>query len=140
MADPIQISAHRVDMSTRVGVSTVVAASPSGSSETVIATLTGLGYPSIVIETGVIVMGWAAFTVGTSGVSVNLKLYDTALATGELLAATGALSVTAGNLYAFSVHGVDVEADQTAYCLTMTVGSGAAASTVSAVCLRAIAV
>ncbi len=142
MPDPINVSAARVDLSTRIAVSTTVAASPAAGTETVIATITGLNFPSIVQQVGVIVQGWCAFTVGTNGVTAQLRIYDTSAATGELIADTGVTTqaVTATKLTTASVAGLDVEGDQTAYCLTLTIGSGSAASTVSAVQLLVIAV
>lgn len=138
--EPIHFSALGLDLSPRIVQSTTVAASPGGSSETVIATLSVPSLTGEQVISGVIVIGWATFTVGTNGVSANLKLYDTLTASGELLVATGALTVVAANLVAFSVQGFDVEGDIGSYCMTLTVGSGSAASTVSALQLLAIVV
>lgn len=135
MAPPIQIGAATVDLSQRFVQSVTVAASPAGSSETTICTITiPTGLTNAV---GVWIMGWAAYTVGTSGVSVNLKIRQTGTS-GTTISATGALTKSAGSLYADDVRGFDTSPPTAGvYVLTMTVASGAAASTVSACQLAA---
>jgi hypothetical protein len=142
MPEPIHTSAAVIDLSQRFGATTTVAASPAAGSETVIATLSTPALLGLTIVTGVILKGWAAFTVGTNGVSAQLRIYDTLLATGELIADSGATTwgVAATKLMTEDVMGLDPEADVGSYCLTLTIGSGSATSTVSAVFLSAIAV
>lgn len=136
MPRPIEVGGDEVDLSGRYAISTTVAASPSGASETIIAQVTIPG--EVAVVTGVYLEGFAAYTVGTSGVSGNLKIRRTNVS-GTTVVATGALTVAAGNLVAPSVNGFDANAPSgTVYCLTLTVGSGAAASTVSAVCLTCV--
>jgi hypothetical protein len=114
-----------------------VDASPSAGTETIIATLTLSGWGDMAVVSGVRIRGWVAFTVGASGVSANLRIRQTNVS-GSIIAATGATSVTAGNLYETSVNGFDAGVGVATYVLTLTVGSGAAASTVSALLLEAI--
>jgi hypothetical protein len=138
-AIPIHMSAQGIDLSGRVFRSATVVASPAAGSETTIATLT-IG-DNLALGLGVVLAGFAAFTVGTSGVSANLKLRQTGTS-GTTVKATGATTVTAANLVSQSVLGLDTAAalPGQVYVLTLTVGSGAAESTVSAVTLLAIAV
>lgn len=136
---PIRETAASVDLSPRFQVYKTVDASPSAGTETVIATLTLTGFSDIAVVSGVQVSGWAAFTVGTSGASVRLRIRQTNVS-GTVVADSGALTggVVAGNLLAQDVDGFDSGAGVGVYVLTLTVGSGAAASTVSALLLRAI--
>ena len=137
MPQPITQSASSIDLSTRFQSYKTVDASPSAGTETVIATLTLAGWGDMAVVAGVRIRGWAAFTVGTSGVSANLRIRQTN-SSGTVIAATGATTVTAGNLYETSVNGFDAGAGVGTYVLTLTVGSGAAASTVSGLLLEAI--
>ena len=141
MPQPIQYSAEHIDLGPRYFFSTTVAASPSGSSETTIATITVNG--DLSMSKGIRLSGWAAFTVGTSGANANLKIRQTNTS-GTTIAATGALTggIAAGNLVAQDVDGFDTAGvlPGQVYVLTLTVGSGAAASTVSAVLLDAIVI
>lgn len=132
---PIQYSGAAVDLSTRYAGTTTVVASPALAAETIIATVT---IPNnIAIASGVRVYGWAAFTVGTSGISATLQIRRTNV-TGSVVASSGAVTVVATDLYALPVLGFDAAAPPgTVYKLTLTIGSGAAASTVSAVLLDA---
>lgn len=136
---PIRMAAAGLDLSHRVFNNTTIVASPSGSAETTICSL--LIPNAVVVTTAIYVVGWAAYTVGTSGVSVNLKLRQTNTS-GTTLAATGATTASAGNLGALSVWGTDTASalPGQVYVLTMTVASGAAASTVSAVSVTAFVI
>ena len=136
---PLHLSAGGIDLTPRVVRSGTVAASPSAAAETTICTLT-VG-PNLAVGLGVLLVGYAAFTVGTSGVSVNLKLRQTDTS-GTTVKATGAVTFTAGNLGALTVVGLDTGPvlPNQVYVLTMTVASGAAASTVSAAELVALVV
>jgi hypothetical protein len=95
------------------------------------------------IINNVIVSGWAAYTVGTSGTAVELRIRQTSVA-GALVADSGALTGSqhgAAILSADDVGGLDTGATGgTIYKLTMQVTAGAATSTVSAVLLYAIIV
>lgn len=127
-----------VDLSARFVQSTTVVASPSAGAETIIGSVT---LPSgLSINSGVMLFGWAAFTVGGSGVSSNLRIRQSSVS-GTIIVASGAATETAGNLDERNVHGFDASpADGQVYKLTLTIGSGAAASTVSALSLIAIAI
>lgn len=137
-AEPIRYDAPLLGLGGRVRQSTTVAASPAAATETIIASLTFDGL--VQVEFGVIVIGFAAYTVGTNGVSVNLKLRKTD-ASGATLKATGAVTAVAANLGAGELCGVDTSPvlPNQVYVLTMTVASGSASSAVSAVELLALA-
>src|SRR5437763_2880510 len=139
--DPFVQSARGIDLSARIAASTTVVASPTDNTETIIASVTvpgGLSY-----ATGVLVVAFAAFTVGTSGTAVNLKIRQTD-ASGTTIVATGATNegVTAATQLGERVAwGLDTApADGQIYKATLTVTGGAAASTVSAVFLGVFAV
>jgi len=136
---PIVLGAQGIDLTSRFAFTTTVAASPSASSETVIATLTALG--NVSVQSGVYVYGWAAYTVGGSGTAVTLQLKRTSTG-GAVVATTGALNKTAASLYADDVQAVDTGATVPGqvYVLTMTVTGGVSTSTVSAVMLNAVIV
>ena len=140
-AVPISVTAGEIDLQQRVPVSTTVAASPAGASETTIASITLTG--DIAVQRSVIIRGFAAFTVGTSGTAVRLRIRQTNTS-GTVVGDTGALTggIAAGNLVVENVAGVDASPSNTGqvYVLTLTVTAGAAASTVSAVELDAIVV
>jgi hypothetical protein len=135
---PITAGAKGLDLSGRVVHSATVVASPAAAAETTICTVT---IPDdIAIMLGVVLIGYAAFTVGTNGVSANLKLRQTNTS-GTTIKASGAVTETAANLDGRSIAGVDTAGTAGAvYVLTLTVGSGSAASTVSAVSLIALAI
>lgn len=138
MPQPIRQNVADHDLSPRVAATKTVAASPAAAAETIIATLTIASFGDLSIVSGIHLEGWAAFTVGTNGVSANARIRQTD-ASGTIIAATGALTVTAANLVAVPVLGFDATPGVSVYVLTLTVGSGSAASTVSAVLLRALA-
>lgn len=136
---PIQYDAQRMDLSKRIQVYSTVDASPAAASETVIATLTLNGFADTAIISGAFLFGWAAYTVGTSGTTVQLRIRRTNVS-GAIQANTGAMSGSqhgAGILSADDVNGFDTAPVGT-YVLTMQVANGAAASTVSALILGAI--
>lgn len=135
----IVMNGGHVDLSSRVVISTTVAASPTGATETAIATLVVPGALSTPL--GVIVIGWCAFTVGTNGVSTQLRLYHGTTA-GTKIGDSGAVTAVAANLGAFEVIGFDASPalpNQT-YTLSLTVASGSATSTVSQVRLLALVI
>lgn len=142
MANPsasiTQNIAH-ADLSSRFVWSTAVVASPALAAETVIASV--LIPTDATLVKGVILNGWAALTVGTSGVSLRFRIRQGSI-TGSTVADSGLLTAVAANLVQSGVQGIDTAAvlpNQT-YVLTLIVGSGAAISTVSAVLLNAIVV
>lgn len=139
---PIQYSGAAVDLSPRVFSSSTVAGSPADATETIVAQVTCSG--DIAVVSGILVMAWAAFTVGTSGTSVNLKIRRTNVS-GSTQAATGAANegVTAatqlGYRYAQAFDTGPTMPGQI-YVATLTVAAGVAASTVSGVSIVAVVV
>ena len=139
MPVPIQIGAAGLDLSGREGDTATVAASPSAATETVIASFV---LPTdVVVEHGVLVFGFAAWTVGTSGTTSTLKIRQTGTS-GTTIKATGAETSAAGVVLSRAIMGVDSAPALTGqtYVLTLTIANGAAASTVSAVELIAIVI
>lgn len=138
-AEPMRLSGLAVDLTPRIQRSSTVVASPADATETIIASLTLGNDPPFGL--GVLVFGFAAYTVGTAGVSGNLRIRRTNVS-GTVVKATGALTVAATQLFAPSIIAVDTGPTfpGQVYVLTLTVGSATAASTVSAVELAAIVV
>lgn len=142
MTEPIQVSAAHVDLSPRIFKSTTVAASPAAAAETIVCSLTIAG--DLATIAGVYLFGFAAFTVGTNGVSVNAQIRRTNAA-GTVVVASGITNegVTAATqLGTRTLLGFDAfsPAPAAVYVLTLTVGSGSAESTVSAATLVAVVV
>lgn len=133
----IAITGSAIDLSSREGDTAAVTASPAAAAETAIATLV---LPTDVVVThGVLIIGFAAWTVGTSGTTSTLKIRQTDTS-GTTIKSTGAIATAAASLQAMSILGLDTAPGthgQT-YVLTLTVANGAAVSTVSAVELAAI--
>lgn len=132
MPEAIRLSGIGVATGDRLFRTATVAASPADATETVIASL-AIG-EDIAIGKGILVSGFAAFTVGTNGTNSNLRIRRTSVA-GTILKATGALTTAAAALFAPSIVVLDTGGalpNQT-YVLTLTVTAATAASTVSAV-------
>ena len=136
MPAPIDYSSALVDLSQRFQGTSTVVASPADATETIIASLTLADFGNLTVVSGVRLHGFAAFTVGTNGVTANLRIRQTD-ASGTIVKATGAVIAVATNLLAMNVLGADAAPGIGTYVLTLTVGSGSAASTVSAVHLSA---
>jgi hypothetical protein len=134
--DPFRSDSNTLDLHGRLLSTTTVVASPALAAETIIASLTIGGFGNMPLASGVRLRGWAAYTVGTSGTAVTLKIRRTNVS-GTTVVSTGATNATATNLYALEVNGFDAAPGAAVYVLTMTVANGAAASTVSAVTLGA---
>jgi hypothetical protein len=135
----ILVAGKSVDLSGRFASSSTVVGSPSAASETVVCQITGLA-PDTGVISGVFLSGVVSFTVGTSGASVRLRIRTgTVAGSGTTVCDTGALTggVAAGNLLSQDLQGFDTAVTgggspgTTSYCLTLTVASGAATSTVS---------
>jgi hypothetical protein len=139
MANPFVIGGDLLDLSKRFGYTTTVAASPSASSETTIASLNIqalLG--NAAVASAVWLFGWAAYTVGTNGTAVTLQIRQTNTS-GASKGSTGALTKTAASLYADDVNTIDTAPPTGGvYVLDMTVTAGSATSTVSQVFLGAV--
>lgn len=139
MPQPISYDSQRLDLTKREQVTTTVAGSPATNAETVIATLTLTGFADTAIISGIDLSGWAAFTVGTSGTAVQMRIRQTNVA-GTVVGNSGALTggIAAAALVAQDVEGFDALPGVAVYVLTLQVTGGAAASTVSAVKLRGV--
>lgn len=138
---PIRETAAGIDLSPRFFNTQVVAASPALAAETVIATLTTSG--DIASIAGVYLLGWAAFTIGTSGVSSQLRIRQTNTS-GTVVVDSGAVTagVAATKIETLDAQGFDASPvlPGQVYVLTLQIASGAAASTVSAVSLFGLVV
>ena len=137
--DPVRVAGAAVDLSGRIVQSSTIVASPTDNTETIIASLTLPANVNII--SGVLLLCNANFTIGTSGVSGNLKIRQTS-ASGTTVVASGVVNAgvwAATQLTQLTVVGFDTAASSgQLYKATLTVGSGAAASTVSAVTLAAL--
>lgn len=136
---PIQTTAAGLDLSPRVYQTKTVAASPTDATETVIASLTIT--QDVALNSGVILLGWGAFTQGTNGTGVTFKIRRTN-ASGTTVATTGILPYAAAVLGSVSAMGFDTSVTplNQVYVLTALHTAATAASTYSAVQLIAIPV
>jgi hypothetical protein len=138
---PIAQNAANIDLSQRAVATTSIVGSPALAAETIIASLTVNTDEAII--SGIMLRGFAAFTVGTSGTATTLRIRRTNVA-GSVVATTGALTggVAAAALVADTILGFDTGAATTGqvYVLTLQVTAGSAASTVSAVEFDALVV
>lgn len=137
MPQPIQYSGEHIDFSPRFYYSAAVAGSPALAAETVVCTLTASG--DLAVGKGVLLSGWLAFTVGTSGTTAVVRLRQTGTS-GTIVAATGAQNVTAADLRSYAIQGIDAAPvlPGQVYVLTLQIANGAAVSTVSATNLSAL--
>lgn len=138
-ADPIQIGAAGIDLSGRVFSTATVVGSPAAAAETVVAQVS-IG-PELGVGLGVLLLGYAAFTVGTNGTAVTTRLRRDSVA-GTIVKSSGALTATAAQLIDRSIVGVDLSPTlpNEVYVLTLEVTAGSAASTVSATSLIAVVI
>jgi hypothetical protein len=142
MLVPIRQSVTDHDLAARFPSTSTVVASPADATETIIASLTIPNFGDLSVVSGIRLQGFAAFTIGTNGVSGNLKIRQTN-ASGSTVAATGALTAgiwAATQLAELVVLGFDATPGVATYVLTLTVASGSAASTVSAAHLSAVVI
>lgn len=86
---PIRTDAVGLDLSPRFQRTTTVAASPTGATETIIATLAMANFADLSVVNGVFVSGWAAYTLGAGATSATLRIRQTNV-TGSVIANTGA--------------------------------------------------
>ena len=135
--EAINQSGAKVDLSPRFLTSVAIVGSPAAASETIIAQSSPL--PAVAALTGVLVEGYAAFVVGTSGTAVRMRVRQTNVA-GAVVADSDAVTggIAAANKVTMSVNGIDTAPTipGQVYVLTLTVTAGAAASTVAFVCLN----
>lgn len=142
MPQPLQYDAAHLDLSSRFFRTTTVVGSPADDTETIVASVVVSG--DIALVSGVYVVAFCAFTVGTDGVSANLKVRRTD-ASGTTVVASGVVNeggTAATQLGTRTVVGFDAlgqSVQRQVYVATLTVGSASAESTVSAVTLAAVA-
>ncbi len=139
---PIEQSSAGVDLSSRIQTTTAITGSPAAAAETIVATLTLANFGNLAVVSGIDLTGWCAYTVGTNGTAVQLRIRQTN-ASGNIVAASGALTGSqhgAAILSADDIEGFDATPGIGVYVLTMQVTAGSATSTVSAVKLRAVIV
>jgi len=134
-----RISGDAVDLAPRLATTKTVAGSPTDATETIVASVTIR--EDLAVGSGILLIGWGAYTIGTNGVSCNLKIRRTN-ASGTTVAATGAVTGTAANLASLAVVGFDtgIATAGAVYVLTATLASATAASTFSAAQLTAIVI
>ena len=140
--EPITANVIHEDLSARFPSTTTVQNSPiAAAAETVIATLTIPNFGNVAIVSGIILSGWAAYTIGGSATATTLRIRQTN-GSGTVIVSTGALTagVSAGALAAQDADGVDAAPGVGTYVLTLQVTSGATNTTISAALLRAIVV
>lgn len=142
MPEPIRQTAIDHDLTSRFPSTSTVVASPADSTETIVASLTIPNFNDIALVSGVRLHGFAAFTIGTAGVSGNLRIRETNVS-GTIVSATGAINAgvwAATQLTELVVQGFDAAPGVAVYVLTLTVGSASGASTVSAASLNAVVI
>lgn len=143
MSDPIILNGRTIDLSGRVAFTTTVIASPTGATETVVATTPAFD-AQLALALGVIIMAEIAYTLGTSAASATVQIRRGTTTGGVSVYSTGAQTGghnTATQLVSDSAGTLDTGAAASQqYSITLTVGSGAATSTVSKVSLVAIAI
>lgn len=141
MPAPIRYDAASLDLRARVGQTTTIVASPAAAAETIIAQTAALG--DVAALAGVLLFGYAAFVVGTSGTACRLRIRQTNVA-GTVVADTDATTggIAAGNKVDMNANGFDAAPvlPGQVYVLTLQVTAGAAASTVAFTSLLAIPV
>lgn len=139
--DPFVRSAVGLDLSPRAVSSSAIVGSPATNAETIVCQVPTIS-AAVQIAAGVFLSGSVAFTVGTSGTAVRVRIRQTNVA-GTVVADSGAITggVTAANLLAQDIQGFDTAPPAiVVYVLTLQVTAGAAISTVSATNLFALAV
>lgn len=128
-----------VDLSDRITANTTIVASPALAAQTTVATINVKGQPSCLL--GVLVWCKLSFTIGTSGVSYQVRTYR-GTSSGTKLDDTGAVTAVAADLYSDTVIALDPTqpGNGQLYTVTLTIASGAAASTISALTIVAAAI
>jgi hypothetical protein len=132
----IQVSGAGVDLSPRAGGNNTVVGSPATNAETVVCSIPAI-QSAVVTTSGVLITAQIAYTVGTSGASARYRIRQgVAAGAGTVIFDSGVTTagITAAGLVIENLFGFDASPTfpGQAYCLTLTVGSGAATSNVSA--------
>src|SRR6185437_10171319 len=91
MLQPITENSQRIDLQARFPLTTTVVGSPAAASETIIASLAIPNFGDTTMMSGVLLQGWAAYTVGTSGSAVTFRIRQTNVA-GTVVVSSGALT------------------------------------------------
>ena len=140
---PITLNGIGLDLSSRVKQSSTIIGSPSAAAETVIATTPAFS-ADVAFSLGVFVTVEIAYTLGTSASACTVKIRQGTGTSGTVIYSTGAMTGghnTATQLVSDSAQGIDTApAAGQQYTVTLQVTGGAAASTVSAVSIVAIAI
>ena len=138
-AEPLRESAVNIDLSPRFVQSSAIVGSPATNAITSVCTVTCPSNAAVV--SGVQLFGQVSLTVGTSGVTCLVQIRQTGTA-GTVVGSSGAVTVVAGNLVNVTVSGFDTAAalPGQVYIIAVTIGSGAATSTVGFTQLSALVV
>lgn len=140
VVETIRTGAAVLGLSQRIQQNNSVVGSPATNAITSICALTFPSFGKLTLETGVLLEGWVSFTTGTSGVTAKLDIRQTGTS-GAVINTTGLVTVVATQIYALSIQGLDATPLAAGvWIMALTIGSGAAVSTVSAVQLVATAV
>src|SRR5882762_7824795 len=132
---PVQEGADSLDLGNALVSSQTVVGSPAAATETIIAQVT---IPVVRDDQEVHLIGVCGYTAGTSGVTGQLKIRRTD-ASGSTKATGPAKTIVATQVYDAVIAAKDAPGAvvNQVYVMTLTVGSGAATSTVSMVDLKA---
>lgn len=131
MPTGIEWDGANIDLHRRFLQNSTVVGSPAAAAETTIASLTI--NDSFPVVSGVYIEVTCAFTVGTNGTAVTLKIHQTN-SSGSTLYSSGAVTATAANLMNMSAQAFDASPTLPGqiYIATLQVTNGSATSTVSA--------
>jgi hypothetical protein len=134
MPDPIISSNGGVDLTARFIESHAIVGSPAAGTIAIACSLTWSPQSNPTVVNGALLEAAVALTVGTNGVSVLLQIRRTN-ATGTVIATTGATTAVAATLISLSTQGIDQVAfiPGQIWVACLTIASGSASSTVSAV-------
>jgi len=140
MADAFRLAATAVDFSSRIQESHAIVGSPATNAITSVCAVTFSGFGNLQVADGVYLEGTVSLTVGTSGSACKVDIRQTGTS-GAVIATTGALTVSAGNLVSFSIQGKDASPLAAGvWIIAVTITAGAATSTVSGTSLFATVV
>lgn len=140
---PIALNGAVVDLTKRIAQSSTIIGSPALAAETIVATTPALD-ASLALMLGCFITVEMAYTTGTSASACTVKIRQGTGTSGSVIYSTGAMTGghnSAGLLVSDSAQGFDTApAAGQQYTVTLQVTGGAAASTVSAVSIVAIAI
>jgi hypothetical protein len=138
------VSGAGVDLSPRFAANNTVVGSPALAAETVVCSLPAI-QSAVVTASGVLILAQIAWTVGTSGVSARYRIRQGVTGgAGTVLFDSGITNagVAATNLVIENMIAFDASPTfpGQGYHMSLTVGSGAAVSTVSAASMSCLIV